>query len=151
MVPHAGPFKYRSLQLTGQEKKLYSLSCTKLFGLNRLTRISWAVPQKSSLWPGKRYRTSRHWLSLNENAGPFAVARTVLAKMADPPYGIVGYGGGTRFERSVPHLQTIGRPIDQDTLATSTGMDCASRWRVSVPPTSPDYQESDPRKAFTAP
>ncbi len=32
--------------------------------------------------------------------------------MSDPPYEMVGYGGGTRFELSVPHLLTIGRPVE---------------------------------------
>jgi hypothetical protein len=48
-----------------------------------------------------------------ENAGAFAVVRAVLARMARPPYGIVVFGDGGRFERSVESLATIGRPVER--------------------------------------
>jgi hypothetical protein len=106
------PFKYRSLQLTGQEKKLYSFLGTKLFDPSRLTTdlLGCSAEIVPLAWEAVSNKPA---LVIFENAGPFAVARTVLAKMSDPPYGIVGYGGGTRFERSVAHLLTIGRRVEQ--------------------------------------
>jgi hypothetical protein len=37
----------------------------------------------------------------------------VLRRLANPTYGIVGFGGGQGISRSLPSLATIGRPIEQ--------------------------------------
>jgi hypothetical protein len=46
-----------------------------------------------------------------ENAGAYAVARAVLSRQPRPRYGMVVFGDGGRFERSVKSLVTIGRRI----------------------------------------
>ncbi len=106
------PLKYRSLQLTGDEKKLQQLMKSKLFGPSRLTAeflgcLTEVVPLAwESISDNPR-------MVVFENAGPFAVARAVLASMQNPPYGMVAYGGGARFEPSIRHLLTLGRPIQE--------------------------------------
>lgn len=105
------PLKYRSLQLTGSEKRLATLIRTPLFGEGRLSLD--LLGSYHELLP-------LAWASVGdapraivfENAGPFFVARSVLAKMDRPPYGVVAYGGGKGILGSLPHITTIGRPID---------------------------------------
>jgi hypothetical protein len=106
------PFKYRSLQLTGDEKGLAQLVNTKLFGTGRLSLeflgcVREAVPLA---WEPVSNRPS---MLIFENAGPFWVARQTLGRMSDPPYGMVGYGGGKSFQASLQHLLTIERPIKE--------------------------------------
>lgn len=106
------PLKYRSLQLTGDEKRLGLLAKSVLFGEGRLTLdligcleemppLAWASVSDS---PG---------VIVFENAGPFSVARDVLAQMTASPYGIIAYGGGSGLLASLPHLCSIGRPVAQ--------------------------------------
>ena len=105
------PLKYRSLQLTGSEKRLAALLRTPLFGEGRLSLE--LLGSYSELLP-------LAWASVSEvpkaiifeNAGPFFVARAVLTKMKEPPYGVVAYGGGKSLLASLPHIATIGRDIE---------------------------------------
>ncbi len=104
------PLKYRSLQLTGHEKGLARLMSTHLFGPGRLSLellgcVREAVPLA---WESVSEHPS---MLVFENAGPFWVARQTLGRMSDPPYGMVGYGGGKSFQASLQHLLTIGRPL----------------------------------------
>jgi hypothetical protein len=104
------PLKYRSLQLTGHEKGLARLAITQLFGQGRLSLellgcVREAVPMA---WESVSDRPS---MLIFENAGPFWVARQTLGRMSEPPYGMVGYGGGKSFQASLQHLLTIGRPL----------------------------------------
>jgi hypothetical protein len=46
-----------------------------------------------------------------ENKTAFSVFREVLGSLADPPYGMVAYGGGNAFMQSVQDLARIGRPV----------------------------------------
>ena len=50
---------------------------------------------------------------LFENASSFSVARSVLAHLPEPPYGLVAYGAGARIERSLPYLRIISRQVLQ--------------------------------------
>ena len=107
----AAPLKYRSLQLTGNEKKLATLLKTPLFADGRLSL---------ELLGSYRELLPLAWASVGdapkalifENAGPFSVARTVLSRMKSPPYGVVAYGGGKSILASLPHITTIGRSIE---------------------------------------
>jgi len=104
------PLKYRSLQLTGSEKRLAALLRTPLFGEGKLSLD--LLGSYSELLP-------LAWASVSdvpkaivfENAGPFFVARAVLAKIDKPPYGVVAYGGGNSLLASLPHIATIGRSL----------------------------------------
>lgn len=105
------PLKYRSLQLTGDEKMLASLATTSLFGPARLTLESLAcLPDALPLaWEiiGDGGR-----MVIFENAGPFAVARRVLVEMKSRPYDLIAYGGGRSVLAALGHLKTIERSVE---------------------------------------
>jgi hypothetical protein len=46
-----------------------------------------------------------------ENQGAFAQARAALTAAPDPACGLVGFGDGNRFERSIAYIATLGRPV----------------------------------------
>jgi hypothetical protein len=105
------PLKYRSLQLTGNEKLLGSLAKTSLFDPARLTlELLGCLPGCLPLaWEpiGDGGR-----MVIFENAGPFAVARRVLAELRLRPYDLVAYGGGRSLVASLAHLKTINRDVE---------------------------------------
>lgn len=104
------PVRYRSLQLTGDEKRLDALLRSTLFGAGRLD-----LQLLGATW----YAPPLAWESVGngaavlvfENAGAFAVAHRVLNALPNPIYGIVAYGGGAVFQQSVQHLAQIGRLV----------------------------------------
>lgn len=105
------PLKYRSLQLTGDEKMLASLATTSLFGPSRLTlELLACLPDALPLaWEavGDGGR-----MVIIENAGPFAVARRVLAEMKARPYDLIAYGGGRSVLAALGHIKTIERSVE---------------------------------------
>ncbi len=104
------PLKYRSLQLTGDEKRLEQLMAGSLFGEGRLDlELLGCLPDVPPMAWESISDSPR--ILIFENAGPFAVARAVLAAMPRPRYGMIGFGCGNPFGRSVRHLLTIGRPL----------------------------------------
>lgn len=106
------PLKYRSLQLTCDEKGLVDLGSSSLFGPGRLTLETLnCLPDALPLaWEpvGDAGRAL-----IFENAGPFAVARRVLTELRphERSYDLVVYGGGRSVLASLGHLLTIGRSI----------------------------------------
>lgn len=106
------PLKYRSLQLTGDEKQLGRLTSTQLFTAGRLDLhllgcieellpMAWhAISQKPTML-------------IVENPGIYSVARNLLKTLPDAPYGLIGYGGGAAFEYAIRYLPTIERRIDE--------------------------------------
>lgn len=104
------PVRYRSLQLTGDEKRLDALLRSTFFGEGRLDLqllgATWYAPPLA--W--ERVGSGPAVLIL-ENADAFGVAHRVLAALPDPPYGVVAFGGGTVFQQSVQYLAQIGRPV----------------------------------------
>lgn len=111
MFREPAPLKYRSLQLTGDEKMLASLATTSLFGPSRLTLellacLADALPLAwESVGDGGR-------VVIFENAGPFAVARRVLAEMKSRPYDLIAYGGGRSILAALGHIKTIERSVE---------------------------------------
>jgi hypothetical protein len=106
------PFKYRSLQLTGHEKRLATLAKTSLFSRGRLTLdLLGCLPDTLPLAWEAIGRVEQGRVVIFENAGPFEVARRVLVGMANPPYDIVAYGGGRSIVAGLAHLLTIGQVI----------------------------------------
>jgi hypothetical protein len=101
------PVHYRSLQLTGYEKRLEGHMGTSLFAPGRLSPdlLGFYTVVLPLGW--ERIRAGGR-VVVFENKEPFIVARTVLQSLAEPPYDIVAYGGGRGFEQSVEHLCTIG-------------------------------------------
>jgi hypothetical protein len=106
----SAPFKYRSLQLTGDEKMLASLATTSLFGPSRLSlELLACLPDALPLaWEavgdGDR-------MVIFENAGPFAVARRVLGALVTPAYDLIAYGGGRSVLAALGYIKTIERRI----------------------------------------
>ncbi|HEX5050640.1 MAG TPA: DUF2399 domain-containing protein [Planctomycetota bacterium] len=105
------PMKYRSLQLTGDEKQLAVLAKTQLFEESRLTlEMLGCLPETLPLaWeavgPGGR-------MLVFENAGPFSVAMRVLAEMRDRPYDLIAYGGGKSILAAIGYLKELDRRVD---------------------------------------
>lgn len=107
------PFKYRSLQLTGNEKRLDSLLNTQLFGPERL---SLELLNCDGLGLPLTYERvgSEPRMIIFENAGSFLVARRVLAEASHAPYGLIAYGGGTQVLRCVDYLREIAGLVGVD-------------------------------------
>jgi len=105
------PLKYRSLQLTGDEKMLASLETTSLFGDSRLTLEMLAcLPDALPLaWEavGEGGR-----MVIFENAGPFAVARRVLGELKVRPYDLIAYGGGRSVLAALDYIKTLERRVE---------------------------------------
>jgi len=106
------PLKYRSLQLTGDEKRLSTFAKTTLFAPGRLTlSLLGCMPDRPPLaWANV---CEDQTALIVENVGLFNVALAVLRQLPRPPYGLVVYGGGRAIERALPGLLEIGRPISQ--------------------------------------
>lgn len=106
------PLKFRSLELTGHEKQLAKISKSQLFAPGRLDLDLLGCSDESLplVWeevgPGQS-------IILFENSSAFSVARAVLSQCKEPPYGLIGYGGGARISRSLPYLHTIPRQVLQ--------------------------------------
>jgi hypothetical protein len=105
------PVKYRSLQLLGHEKELEKLLEGRLFTTGRLSLelLGCFTDVLPIAWASVGDEPAAIVL---ENAGAFAVVRNVLTTLSRPPYGIVVFGDGGRFEKSIACLATIGRPIE---------------------------------------
>jgi len=104
------PLRHRSLQLTGDEKRLERYMATSLFGEGRLNAemLGFYTVVLPLVWervqPGGR-------VIVFENKESFILARSVLQSLANPPYDIVAFGNGQGIEQSVAHLCTIGCAI----------------------------------------
>lgn len=112
----------RSVELTGNEKRLKDLLKKKLFVANRLDRellniTSDALPLSYEIVG------DRPVALVFENREPFNVAFSVLANLPAPPYGILafGYGNGfadsigdfVRIQNSPRYRAHIGAPLEQ--------------------------------------
>jgi hypothetical protein len=106
------PLKYRSLQLTGREKRLGELVQTSLFDECRLDLELLGCFSET---PPLTYEsvTTAPSIILFENADAFSLARTTLRSLTKPPYGMVGFGGGNGISKSLPSLTMLGRPIQR--------------------------------------
>lgn len=105
------PLKYRSLQLTGHEKRLQGLRNGRCFYPGRLSLELLGcfedVPPLPTIQVSDRPR-----LIIFENAGPYAVARQVLSNMPDPPYGHVGYAEGRVATVSIKYLKSLPTALE---------------------------------------
>lgn len=105
------PLKYRSLQLTGDEKMLASLSTTSLFGPDRLT-LELLACQPDALPLAWEAVGDGGRMVIFENADPFAVARRVLLEIYSKPYDLVAYGAGRSVLAALAHIKTIEREVE---------------------------------------
>ena len=110
MLQRQAPMKYRSLQLTGDEKRLGDLRHTVLFRPGRLSlELLGCVPD---ILPLALEEIGEASVALVfENAAMFRTASQVLQQYRHPPYGLLGFGGGKSFERSVLHFHYVKRPL----------------------------------------
>lgn len=104
------PLRYRSLQLTGDEKRLERYLDTVLFGEGRLSVEMLNLYRDVLPLAWERVGAGGAVLVF-ENSAPFSVARGVLSAMNQRPYGIIAYGAGRCFVQSVEHLLRIGCEI----------------------------------------
>lgn len=131
------PFKYRSLQLTGDEKRLEGLMATQLFGPNRLS-LDLLNCDGLGLPLAHERVGAEPKMVIFENAGSFLVARRVLAQAVEAPYGIVAYGAGNQILRCVEYLTEIGGLTaidyvgDLDAKGIDIGATFADRVRAST-------------------
>lgn len=104
------PMKFRSLELTGHEKRLAGLAKSQLFSPGRLDLhlLGCSDEPLPLVWEEVGQGSA---LILFENASAFSVGRAILTQIKDPPYGLIGYGGGARIARSLPYLRTISRRV----------------------------------------
>jgi Uncharacterized protein conserved in bacteria C-term(DUF2220) len=108
----AAPLKYRSLQLTGDEKQLGRLTTTRLFGAGRLDLQLLGCVEQILPMPWHAI-ASKPTMLIVENPDTYSVIRNVLKVFRDPSYGLIGYGGGAAFEYTIRYLPSIERPIDE--------------------------------------
>ena len=106
------PLKYRSLQLTGHEKQLGKLAQTVLFAPGRLTfELLGCVPD---IPPLVLKKVSEGNIALIfENVSSFRTAYGVLKRLQHPPYGLVGFGAGMGFARSILDFRFIDHNIER--------------------------------------
>lgn len=139
------PIKYRSLQLTGHEKRLGALVLQRLFTPGRLTLEHLGTepdhPPMAIADITSAGRTGR--LLIVENAGTFQTVRRVLKTATTAPYDAIAFGDGTRVLASIRDL--IERPpvniayvgdIDSAGLFILKALDQAAR-ESKLPPVVP--------------
>jgi hypothetical protein len=96
------PLKHRSLQLTGDEKRLGELLKSQLFLEGRLT-LELLNTDKDVMPLAYEIVAQRPKALVFENKGSYNVALLAIRQLAEPdrPYGILAYGGGGIFVDSV--------------------------------------------------
>lgn len=106
------PLTYRSLQLTGHEKRLGELVHTALFRPGRLSlELLGCIPDIPPLAMEEIGESGV--MLVFENAAAFRTASRVLKQFAHPPYGLLGFGAGAAFERSILHLSFLKRQVER--------------------------------------
>ena len=99
-------FKYRSLQLTGDEKRLESLTCGSLFAEGCLTlEMLGCLPDALPIVT--EHLSSEPTMLIFENAAPFMVARSVAVGSATPLFGRLAWGAGTQVLKAVCYFPMI--------------------------------------------
>jgi hypothetical protein len=106
------PLKYRSLQLTDNEKRLGLLARSALFKPGRLSfELLGCVPD---ILPLVLEQINDQRVALVfENKDAFRTACSALKRLPHSPYGLVGYGAGAGFVNSVLHFQLIGHIVER--------------------------------------
>ena len=99
-------FKYRSLQLTGDEKRLESLASGSLFAQGCLTlEMLGCLPESLPL--ATEHLSSEPSMLVFENAAPFMLARRIAAGSAKPLFGRLAWGAGTQVLKAVCYFPMI--------------------------------------------
>lgn len=98
--------KYRSLQLTGDEKRLEELHRGILFGPERLT-LEMLGCEPESLPLASEHFSDAPTLLIFENSAPFMLARRILAAAIRPAIGRLAYGAGKQVLKAVGYLPMV--------------------------------------------
>jgi len=111
VLQRPAPLTYRSLQLTGNEKRLSELQHSALFRSGRLSlALLGCIPD---IPPLVLEEIGASPIALIfENAAAFRTASTVLKQCSSSPYGWLGFGSGASFERSILHFTLIEHRIE---------------------------------------
>lgn len=105
-------FKYRSLQLTGDEKRLEELHRGILFGPERLTLAMLGCEPESLPLASEQF-SADPTLLIFENAAPFMLARKILAATSTPAVGRLAYGAGKQVLKAVGYLPMVEPAITE--------------------------------------
>lgn len=105
-------FKYRSLQLTGDEKRLETLRKGTLFGPGRLT-LEMLGCQPEALPLAMEHLSSEPTMLIFENAAPFMLARTLASGTVHPRVGRLAYGAGKQVLKAVDCFSMIQPAITE--------------------------------------
>jgi hypothetical protein len=105
-------FKYRSLQLTGDEKRLEELHRGILFGPERLT-LDMLGCEPESLPLASDQFSSEPTLLIFENAAPFMLARRILTDCGRPGFGRLAYGAGKQVLKAASYLPMVEPAITE--------------------------------------
>jgi hypothetical protein len=107
-------FKYRSLQLTGDEKRLERLTKGALFASGCLT-LEMLGCEPDALPLATEYLSSQPTMLVFENASPFMLARGIAACTLPQEIGRLAYGAGKQVLKAVPYFSMI-EPAIKDVL-----------------------------------
>jgi hypothetical protein len=124
-------FKYRSLQLTGDEKRLEELHRGILFGPERLTLEILGCEPESLPLASEQFSVDPTLL-IFENAAPFMLARRVLKGCQRPAIGRLAYGAGKQVLKAVRYLPMVEPPIVEIQYVgdlDAEGMDIAAEFQ----------------------
>jgi hypothetical protein len=105
-------FKYRSLQLTGDEKRLGSLVKSQLFDPGRLTLEAIGCEPDVLPLTWEAISNCRRMI-IFENAGAFMMGLRVLRSMQNPPYGKIAYGCGIEVLNAAAYLRITDLEVDE--------------------------------------
>jgi hypothetical protein len=137
------PLRHRSLQLTGDEKKLVRMGDQKtLFGPGRLTRELLGCFREPVPFASVDIGPAPDALVV-ENVGTFYSAVAALRRMNNPRYGLVVHGVGTAFRYSVRYFRELPRTVrlvhylgdlDAEGIAIAYGAAEIARREGDLPP-----------------
>lgn len=105
-------FKYRSLQLTGDEKRLETLLKGVLFGPERLT-LEMLGCEADALPLATEFLSPHPVMLVFENAAPFMLARSIAAVTLPPRIGRLAYGAGKQILKAVNYFSMIEPAIQE--------------------------------------
>lgn len=105
------PMAVRSLKLVGEEKMLRDLVDTQLFEEGRLSLDLLACRRSPLPLPWERVGPGGDWIVF-ENSAPFSWTRRVLTELEAPPYGVIAYGKGQNFPRTLRYLLTVEAEVE---------------------------------------
>ena len=105
-------FKYRSLQLTGNEKRLERLLRGTLFGPGRVT-LKMLGCEPAALPLAAEQLSSRPSMLIFENAAPYMLARSVAVSSGAPRFGRLAYGAGKQVLKAVGYFAMIEPTIEE--------------------------------------